>query len=187
MKNFGVKTFIVPQPVLILATYDKDGKPNAMSAAWGGIVEADQLCISLSKHQTTDNINLKKAFTVSIGVKEFKDACDFVGVVSQKDCPDKMEKAGFTTRKSEFVDAPVINELPLTLECELLRIDGVAENEEFHYIGKIKNVVADDSILTDGEIDYSKFHPIVYDPTAHGYYELGAKVGQAFHDGLKLK
>lgn len=187
MKNFGVKTFIVPQPVLIIATYDKDGKANAMNAAWGGIVEADQICISLSKHKTTDNIDLKKAFTVSIATREYVASCDYVGIVSGNDEPEKIKKAGFTTSRSEFVDAPVINELPLTLECELLRIDGIRENDEMHYIGKIINVRADDSILTDGEIDYSKFHPIVYEPAAHGYYELGAKVGQAFKDGLKLK
>ena len=96
MKNFGPKPMMYPMPVLILASYDKDGKPNAMNAAWGGIVEADQICISLSKHQTTDNIDLNKAFTVSIADTEHVVPCDYVGIISGKDEPQKMEKAGFT-------------------------------------------------------------------------------------------
>lgn len=187
MKNLGPKPMIYPMPVLILATYDKDGKPNAMNAAWGGIVESDQICISLSKHLTTDNINLNKAFTVSIADAEHVVACDYVGIVSGNDVPDKMEKAGFTTRKSEFVNAPVINELPVSLECELLRIDGDASKEEYHYIGKIVNVVADEKVLDDaGNIDITKLRPITYDASNHGYYVIGEKVGQAFSDGKKL-
>lgn len=187
MKNFGPKPMIYPMPVLILASYDKDGKANAMNAAWGGIVEVDQICISLSKHQTTENIDLNKAFTVSIADVEHVVACDYVGIVSGKTEPKKMEKAGFTTRKSDFVNAPVINELPLCLECELLRIDGDASKDEMHYIGKIVNVCADEKILDEnGNISLEKFKPISYDPSGHGYYALGEKVGQAFADGKKL-
>lgn len=187
MKNLGPKPMIYPMPVLILATYDKDGKPNAMNAAWGGIVEADQICISLSKHLTTDNINLNKAFTVSIADAEHVVACDYVGIVSGNDVSDKMEKAGFTTRKSEFVNAPVINELPLCLECTLHRIDGDLSKDEMHYIGKIVNIGADEKILdAQGNVDLTKFHPICYDPCGHGYYKIGEKVGQAFSDGKKL-
>lgn len=187
MKNLGPKPMIYPMPVLILATYDKDGKPNAMNAAWGGIVESDQICISLSKHLTTDNINLNKAFTVSIADAEHVVACDYVGIVSGNDVSDKMEKAGFTTRKSEFVNAPVINELPLCLECTLHRIDGELSKDEMHYIGKIVNICADEKILDDnGNVDLKKFNPICYDPSGHGYYKLGEKVGQAFSDGKKL-
>lgn len=187
MKNLGPKPMIYPMPVLILATYDKDGKANAMNAAWGGIVEADQICISLSKHKTTENIDLNKAFTVSIADAEHVAACDYVGIVSANNEPNKMEKAGFTTHKSEFVNAPVIDQLPLCLECELLRIDGDASKDEFHYIGKIVNICADEKILDEkGTVDLSKFHPIAYDSGAHGYYRLGEKVGQAFSDGKKL-
>ncbi len=187
MKNFGPKPMLFPMPVLILATYDKDGKANAMNAAWGGIVEADQICISLSKHLTTENIDLNKAFTVSIADADHVVACDYVGIVSGKKEPQKMEKAGFTTRKSEFVNAPVINELPLCLECELLRIDGEASKDEMHYIGKIVNVCADEKILdAEGNVDVTKLRPICYEPGCHGYYELGRKVGQAFSDGKKL-
>lgn len=187
MKNFGAKPFMFPMPVLILATYDKNGKANAMNAAWGGIVEMDQICISLSKHATTDNIELNKAFTVGIATANTVVPCDYVGIVSANKEPEKMEKAGFTTRKSEFVNAPVINELPVTLECEFLRIDGDASKEEFHYIGKIVNVVADEKVLDEnGNICLSKLKPICYDPSNHGYHVIGEKVGQAFSDGKKL-
>lgn len=188
MKNFGPKPMMFPMPVLILATYDKDGKANAMNAAWGGIVEMDQICISLSKHATTDNIDFNKAFTVGIGTADTVVPCDYVGIVSANKEPDKMKKAGFTTRKSEFVNAPVINELPVSLECELLRIDGDASKEEYHYIGKIVNVVADEKVLDDkGNIDISKLRPITYDPSNHGYYVIGEKVGQAFSDGHRCE
>lgn len=187
MKNFGPKPMMFPMPVLILATYDKDGNANAMNAAWGGIVEGDQICISLSKHATTENIDCTKAFTVAFGTAETVTACDYVGIVSANNEPRKMDKAGFTTRKSDFVNAPVINELPVSLECELLRIDGDASQEEYHYIGKIVNVVADDSVLDEkGNIDIKKVNPICYDSSNHGYYTLGEKVGQAFSDGKKL-
>lgn len=187
MKNFGAKPMMFPMPVLILATYDENGKANAMNAAWGGIVEADQICISLSKHATTENIDRTKAFTVAFGTAETVAACDYVGMVSANNEPDKMTKAGFTTRKSQFVNAPVIEELPVSLECELLRIDGDASLEEYHYIGKIVNVVAQDSVLDEkGNIDITKVKPICYDPSNHGYYVLGEKAGQAFADGKKL-
>ena len=187
MKNFGAQPLIFPMPVLILGTYDKNGKPNAMNAAWGGTVEADQICISLSSHATTDNIEVTKAFTVAFGTADTVVPCDYVGIVSAGKEPEKMQKAGFTTRKSEFVNAPVINELPVTLECELLRIDGDASKDEFHYIGKIVNVVADDKVLDDkGNIDIMKLRPICYDPSNHGYHVIGEKVGQAFSDGKKL-
>lgn len=187
MKNFGAKPMMFPMPVLILATYDKEGKANAMNAAWGGIIEADQICISLSKHATTENIDLNKAFTVSFADAEHVVACDYVGIVSAGKEKNKMEKAGFTVSKSEFVNAPVINELPVCMECELLRVDGDASKDEYHYIGKIINVRADESVLDEkGNIDLTKFHPIAYDSSNHGYYELGKKVGNAFSDGKKL-
>lgn len=187
MKNFGPKPFMFPMPVLILGTYDKNGKPNAMNAAWGGIVEMNQIVISLSSHATTSNIDELKAFTVGIGTADTVVPCDYVGIVSANNTENKMEKAGFTTRKSEFVNAPVINELPVTLECELLKVEGNGD-DEMHYVGKIVNVVADDKVLDDkGNIDIMKLRPICYDPSNHGYHVVGEKVGQAFSDGNKLK
>ena len=167
---------------MIIATYGEDGKPNAMNAAWGGIVGSNEIIFDLGSHKTTDNILKTKAFTVAIGDTEHVVECDYVGVVSANKAPDKMEKAGFTTTKSEFVNAPIINELPLSLECELIKvIDGSK------FLGEIKNVSADEKILdAEGKIDLAKFAPITYDPANHGYYRLGKKVGNAFSDGNKL-
>lgn len=182
-KNFGAKPFLYPQPVMIIGTYDENGKANAMNAAWGGIVGANEIIVDLGSHKTTENIMKAEAFTVSVADAAHVVACDYVGVVSANNEPDKMTKAGFTVTKSEFVNAPVINELPLVLECVLKQIvDGSK------FIGEIKNVSADESILgEDGEIDLGKFRPITYDAVHHGYYELGNQVGNAFKDGLNLK
>lgn len=182
-KNFGAKPLLYPQPVMIIGTYDENGKANAMNAAWGGIVGMNEIVVDLGSHKTTDNILKTKAFTVSVADTEHMVACDYVGVVSGNNEPDKMKKAGFTTSKSEFVNAPMINELPLVLECELKQvIDGSK------FIGEIKNVSADESILgEDGEVDLDKFHPITYDTVHYGYYELGKRVGNAFKDGMQLK
>lgn len=182
-KNLGAAPMMFPQPVLIIATYDEDGKANAMNAAWGGIVGRDKIIIDLSSHKTTDNIMKKGAFTVSMGDKEHVVACDYVGLVSANQEPDKLGKAGFTTTKSEFVDAPVINELPLALECKLIKVV-----EDSMYLAQIVNVAADESILSDeGKVTLSKFFPITYDTSEFGYYALGERVGTAFKDGAKLK
>ena len=182
-KNLGAAPMLFPQPVLIIATYDENGEANAMNAAWGGIVGMDKIIIDLSAHKTTDNIMKRKAFTVSMGDKDHVIASDYVGIVSANKEPNKMEKAGFTTTKSEFVDAPVINELPVALECELMDV-----LEGNMYLAKIVNVAADESVLSDeGKITLSKFFPITYDPSEHGYYALGERVGTAFKDGEKLK
>lgn len=181
-KNFGAKTYLYPQPVMIIGTYDEDGKANAMNAAWGGIAGSNEIIVDLGSHKTTDNILKTKAFTVSVADKEHLTACDYVGIVSGNNISDKFEKAGFTAGKSEFVNAPIINELPLTLECELIKvIDGSK------FIGEIKNVSADESILgEEGEISLDKFTPITYDPVHHKYYCLGEQAGNAFSDGKKL-
>lgn len=182
-KNFGVKSWVYPQPVLIIGTYDADGKPDAMNAAWGGQYEANQVMLCLGKHKTTDNIRLKGAFTVSFATASQVVASDYVGIVSANDTPDKMEKSGFTTTKSEFVDAPLINELPLALECKLIKF-----NEDGNVIGEIVNVSADESILdAEGKIDAVKLDAIIFDPANAAYLRLGEKVGNAFADGNKLK
>ncbi len=181
-KNFGSKPWVYPQPVLMIGTYDENGKPNLMNAAWGGQYDSKEVMLCLSSHKTTDNIKLKKAFTVSFATAATVVPCDYVGIVSANKEPDKMEKAGFTTTKSEFVDAPIINELPLTLECKLKKF-----NEDGVVVGEIVNVSADESILTDGNVDYKKLDAIIFDPTSAAYIRLGEKVGNAFRDGNKLK
>lgn len=183
-KDFGKNPWFYPLPVLIVGTYDKDGNADAMNAAWGGLYGADmvELCLSES-HKTTKNIKEKKAFTVSFADVDNIKACDYVGIVSGNSTSDKMAKSGLTTEKSRFVDAPVINELPVVLECELVRF-----TEEGNVLGRIVNIAADESVLDDkGNIDLTKFRPITYEPVNHGYYVVGEKVGQAFSDGNALK
>ena len=171
-------------PWLIVAAYDEEGKPNAMNAAWGGIFTDDHIGICISEgHKTTKNILATKAFTVSMATVEQLTACDYVGIISGNKEPDKFAKAGFTATRSEVANAPIINELPLTLECEMVSYD----IESNHLVGRILNVSASEHILTDGKIDYRKLRPITYDPINHHYIELGAVVGNAFSDGKKLK
>ena len=181
-KNFGKKPWVYPQPVLMIGTYDENGTPNLMNAAWGGQYGANTVMLCLGSHKTTDNIKLKGAFTVSFATAGTVIPCDYVGIVSANNEPNKLKKAGFTVVKSEFVDAPIINELPLTLECNLLKF-----NEDGNVIGEIINVSADESILTDDNVDYKKLDAIIFDPTAAAYIRLGEKVGNAFKDGAKLK
>ena len=184
-KNFGVKTWLYPMPVFIVAAYDNEGNPNAMNAAWGGIYTDNMIGICLSEdHKTTQNILATRAFTVSMATAEQVTACDYVGIVSGNKEPDKFYKAGFHATKSEFVNAPIIDELPMTLECELVSYD----TETCFMVGKIVNVSADEKILNEnGKIDLSKLRPITYDPCNHDYLEIGPKVGNAFSDGKSLK
>lgn len=184
-KNFGNKPWTYPQPVFILAAYDEAGTPCAMNAAWGGIYYDDQIMMCISAgHKTTKNILASKAFTVSMADAEHVVACDYVGVESGNKEPDKFAKAGFTASKSEFVNAPIINELPMTVECELISYDP----EMCTLIGRIVNVSADERVLGEnGRIDPAKFRPITFDPVNNAYLALGEKVGNAFRDGLALK
>lgn len=182
--DLGKKAYISPLPVLIISTYCEDGTPDAMNAAWGTVSDFNKIAIYLaSEHKTYANIVARKAFTVAIGNKDNVVACDYVGLVSANDVPDKMKKSGFTTCKSEKVDAPIINELPLVLECKLDYID---EKETCVY-GEVVGVLADESILTDGKVDVSKLNPLAYESASHTYVTLGEKVGKAFCDGTKLK
>lgn len=184
-KNFGVKTWLYPMPVFIVAAYDNDGTPNAMNVAWGGIYTDNMIGVCLSEdHKTTQNILATRAFTVSMATADQVVACDYVGIVSGNKEPDKFLKAGFHATKSEFVNAPIIDELPMALECELVSYD----TETCFMVGKIVNISADEKILNEnGKIDLSKLRPITYDPCNHDYIELGAKVGNAFSDGKSLK
>lgn len=184
-KNLGAKPYTYPQPVFILAAYDENDVPNAMNAAWGGISDDRELsmCISAS-HKTTKNILAREAFTVSMADTEHVAACDYVGVESGNKVPDKFACAGFHASKSEFVDAPVIDELPICVECKLVSYGP----ESCRMVGEIVNVNVDERVLdANGHVDVSKARPITFDPFNNTYVELGAIVGKAFHDGLKLK
>ncbi len=183
-KSFGSKPWFYPLPVLIVGTYNDDGSADAMNAAWGGLYDADKVVLCLSAgHRTTANIKAKGAFTVSFADAAHVTASDYVGMVSANSEPRKMEKAGFHVTKSEHVDAPLIDELPVALECQFLKV-----NEDGNIIGQIVNISADESVLgTDGSIDFSKFRPISFEPAHNAYHVLGEKVGDAFRDGGKLK
>ena len=171
-------------PVLIIGTYDENGIPNAMNAAWGGIYDTDQVIVCLAQdHKTTENIKKSGAFTVSFATAKTVVPCDYVGLESANDVPDKFFKAGFHAVKSEFVNAPIIAELPMTVECKLIKF-----NEDGICVGEIVNVCAEESVLDEkGNVDAQKLDPIIFDGVTHAYWNFGEKVGQAFSDGFKLK
>ena len=183
-KNFGPKPWLFPLPVLMIATYDQDGNPDVMNAAWGGLYDGGKVILCLSAgHKTTQNIQQRKAFTLSFADAAHEKEADYVGLVSANQVPDKLEKAGFHTEKSEYVDAPIVKEFPMTLECRLIKF-----NEDGNVIGEIINVSADESILTpDGKIDSDKLEILSFDPVCNAYRKLGEKIGNAFQDGKALQ
>lgn len=179
--NFGAKPLMYPQPVLIIGTYDAEGTPNAMNAAWGITTDFKEITISLSDHKTTDNLAVTGAFTVSFATEAAVVASDYVGMESGRKVPNKFEKSGFHATKSEFVNAPLIDELPVAMECKVISF------EDGLLTGEIVNVSADESVTTDGAVDINKFKPITFDPFSNSYIGIGEKVGNAFKDGLQLK
>lgn len=184
-KNFGAKAILYPMPVFIIGSYDENGVPDAMNAAWGGISEETEISICVSaEHKTTKNIIARGAFTVSIADAENVAACDYVGIVSGNREPEKIKKTGWHAVKSELVDAPLFDELPMALECKLISYD----EKSCRLVGEIVNVCADEKILDEnGKVDLSKFSPITYDPIHHTYRKIGDVVGKAFSDGKKIK
>ena len=177
---------IFPMPVLMVATYNDDGSVNVMNAAWGTMQERDTVALNLTEsHKTVENIKKRKAFTVSIADAAHVVEADYFGVESGNKVSDKLKKSGLTASKAELVDAPVINEFPLCLECEFI------EYQDNEYgcgvIGKVVNVTADERVMVDGKVDISLVDAIAFDPYTHGYYRVSEHVGEAFRDGLKLK
>ena len=182
-KDFGAKCWLYPMPVFIVGSYDEAGVPNAMNAAWGGIYDTNLVMVCLADdHKTTDNIKKSSAFTVSFATADTVASCDYVGLVSANDTPDKFARAGFHATKSSHVNAPLIDELPVAVECKLLKF-----NEDGICIGEIVNITADESVLDEnGKINPEKLAPICYDSVNHTYRRLGDVVGKAFSDGKKL-
>ena len=187
MKSFGQKPWMLPQPVLIIGTYNQDGTPNAMNAAWGGQWDAKEIMISMGSHATTENLARCPEFTVAFATRNTMVASDFVGVVSAKNDPEKMQKTGWTALKSEHVNAPVFTDFPMTMECRILR--KIDESEEGYYIvAEIVNILVDEKYIgDDGKPDVAKMGLITYEPIHHGYVALGERVGNAFSDGKTLK
>ena len=183
-RSFGPQPYLFPMPVLIVGTYNEDGVPNAMNAAWGTIADMDRVAIFLADHKTTQNIFARKDFTVSLATADQVVPADYVGIVSANDEPNKFAKTGWTAEKSALVDAPLFQELPVALECRMVSYD---EESEL-LIGQIVNVCADESVLReDGSVDMTKLRPIAYDPMNHDYLLVTEKVGNAFEDGVELK
>ena len=187
MKSFGQKSWMLPQPVLIIGTYNADGMPNAMNAAWGGQWDAKEIVISMVAHATTENLARCNDFTVAFATKDTMVASDFVGIVSAKNDPEKMQKTGWTAIKADNVNAPVFTDFPMTLECRILR--KIDESEEGYYIvAEIVNILVNEEYLSeDGKPNVEKMQLITYDPVHHGYIALGDRVGNAFFDGKQLK
>ena len=187
MKSFGQKAWVLPQPVLIIGTYNNDGTPNAMNAAWGGQWDSKEIMICMGSHATTENLTRCEEFTVAFATKNTMVASDFVGIVSAKNDPDKMKKTGWTTIKSDNVNAPVFTDFPMTLECRIVR--KIDETEDgYNIVAEIVNIlVGEDYLAKDGKPDVEKMQLITYDPVHHGYLIMGERVGNAFSDGKKLK
>ena len=187
MKTFKPKSWMLPQPVLIIGTYNEDGTPNAMNAAWGGQWDAKEIVISMGAHATTENLNRCGDFTVAFATVDTMVASDFVGIVSAKNTPDKMQKTGWTAVKSESVNAPIFTDFPMTLSSRIKeKIDESAEG--YYIVAEIVDIVADEKYLSaDGNPDVEKMQLITYNPIQHTYIALGKTVGNAFSDGKKLK
>ena len=187
MKSFGSKPWVLPQPVLIIGTYDKEGKANAMNAAWGGQWDMHEIMISLGSHQTTDNLSVNSEFTVAFATTETLVAADYVGIVSGRNTPDKMERTGWTIEKAPNVNAPLFRELPMTLECKVK--EKIDESETGYYlVAEIVNILCDEKYLAeDGHPEVERMNIITYDPVHHTYIQLGKTVGKAFSDGKQLK
>ena len=185
-KDLGSKTFMFPMPVLIIGTYDENGEPDAMNAAWGGIYDYNQITVSLGAHVSTDNIRKNKAFTVSFATRKTVMQSDYVGIVSKAKEPKKIEKAGLHPFKSEKVNAPLFEEYPLTLECKLVSLDGNM-GEGGTLIGEIVNVSVDEFILTNDKIDVKKLEPLAFDGANGKYNVIGEEIADTFRVGLKLK
>lgn len=187
MKNFKPKVWLLPQPVLIIGTYNADGTPNAMNAAWGGQWDANQIMISLGSHATTDNLNRCADFTVAFATASTAIAADYVGIISARHHADKLAPTGWQSVKAENVDAPVFECFPMTLECRVSQ--KLFESETGYYlIADIVNIVCDERYLaSDGLPDVEKMRLISFDPVHNGYIQLGKRVADAFSSGKALK
>ena len=185
-KKIKTTEAIFPMPVLMIATYNEDGSIDVMNAAWGTMLERDEIILNLTEsHKTVKNIKERKAFTVSIADARHVVEADYFGIVSGNNTPNKFENTGLSATKSEIVDAPIINEFPICMECEFI------EYQDGKYgcgvIGKIVNVSAEEEVLNGNKVDISLVNAIAFDPYTHGYYKVGERVENAFGDGMKLK
>lgn len=185
-KDLGVKPYLFPMPVLMIATYGDDGTVDVMNMAWGGICAENMVSLNIdADHKTAKNIKKHGAFTLSVADVPHIQAADFFGIASGNKMEDKFARSGLTAVKSEKVDAPVVQEFPLTLECKV--VEDKMEVYGHHVLGEIVGVLADESVLDEtGKVDASKLNAFVFDQFRSGYYAIGEKVGQAWHTGAPL-
>lgn len=182
-KSLGAHEYLYPMPVFVIATYDENGGTDAMVAAWGGISDTKEVMLCLDpSHKTCTNLQKTKAFTLSPAIAKYTKECDYLGLVSAHSESNKLQVAGFHTQKSEKVNAPIISELPFTLECELISYD----NTVGHLLAKIIDITCDDSVMTGDKVDVKKLDPITFDPINHTYIKLGEVAGKAFFEGKVL-
>lgn len=185
-KDIENKLAVFPMPVLMIAAYDEDGKVNVMNAAWGMICAEDKIALFIDEdHKTTKNIRAVKAFTVSLADEKNISVADFFGIATGNKMADKFERTGFHAVKSSHVNAPIIEEFPVVMECELAEI---VETENLHaVVGKIINAQADEKVLDEkGKVDASKIKALIFDQFQNNYYSVGEKVGKAWHEGAPL-
>ncbi len=185
-KELGVHPYLFPMPVLMIATYGEDDVVNVMNMAWGGMCAENLVALNITKtHKTAENIRQRGAFTLSIADIPHLNEADFFGIATGNKIPDKFERSGLHAVKSDKVDAPVVEEFPVTLECKVVNI----QDDEFGYrvIGEVLNVLADEEVLDEkGKIDPTKLNALAFDQFQNGYYAIGEKVGQGWKSGAKM-
>lgn len=186
LKDLGVMPALFPMPVLLIATYGEDGTVDVMNMAWGGICDEDKVALNITEtHKTAKNLKARKAFTLSVADAAHLKEADFFGIASGNDMPDKFQRSGLTAVKSARVDAPVVAELPLTLECEVMEFQHPEGG--FRVLGRIVNVLADESVLDGaGKVDVTRLNALMFDQFRSGYYTIGEQVGTAWSSGMEL-
>lgn len=186
-KSLGAKTLVYPTPVLVVCTYDNEGNPNAMTAAWGGICCSAPPCVAVSLRKATysyDNLMLKKAFTINIPSEKYIKEADYFGIASRHK-EDKFAKTGLTAVKSEIVDAPYIKEFPVNLECKVIQISELGLHTQF--IGEIVDAKVDESLQGEGKPPIiEQIKPLIFAPDSRDYYVVGDKIARAFSIGNEI-
>ncbi len=185
-KNLGAKPYLFPMPTYMIGTYNEDNTVDVMMMAWGGICAEDMVALNLeAEHKTVANLKTRKAFTLSVPGTDTLRESDFLGIATANKMADKFERTGLHAIKSKRVDAPIITEYPLTLECEVIEMQ--SQPYGLRVLGRIINVIADEKVLDDaGKIDVGELHAFAFDQMQNGYYAIGKKVGQAWHSGADL-
>ena len=185
-KQIKTTEAIFPMPVLLISTFNEDGSVDVMNAAWGTMLDRDMVALNLTEtHKTVENIKARKGFVIHIADAKHVVEADFFGVVSGHKDPEKFKKGGLSFTKSELVDAPIINELPIAMECEFVEYQN--DDTGLGVIGKVVRTSVEEANLIDGKVDIDSLEAITFDPYTHGYYKVVGRVGEAFRDGLKLK